>query len=152
MDVQAFVNSCVHCWATTDGIRVPRPFGPVVHGSTPNDVLQFDYMEFSLGSTGEKYVLLFRDDHSGYCLLFPFADTNAKNAAHAIIDWCAAPGVPSELISDGPAHFRNENVHLVTKALQPPSSLRFHIAPSAMVLLRVLDEKYSAMHAPSFPY
>lgn len=40
-----------------------RPYGPAVHGTVPNDLLQFDYIEVALAATGEKYVLMLREDH-----------------------------------------------------------------------------------------
>lgn len=128
-DVKSFTRSCLHCLSTTGGTMVPRPFGPAVHGVKPNDLLQFDYLELGAGSTGQKYVLLLRDDHSGYCWLFPFGNTNAENAAHAIVDWCASFGVPAGLISDGPTHFRNETVRLVTKALRTPHHFTLPYCP-----------------------
>ena len=63
---------------------------------------------------------MLRDDHSDYKWFFPFSDTLAENAAIAIIDWCAAFGVPNGLMSDGPTHFRNETVRLVCKGLKVP--------------------------------
>lgn len=97
---------------------MPRPFGPAVHGTGPNDLLQFDYIEIGSASTGEKYVLMLRDDHSSYCWFFAFRDTLAENAARAVVDWCAAFGVPAGLMSDGPTHFKNETLRLVCKGLR----------------------------------
>ena len=88
-----------HCLSTQGGEKVPRPFGPAVHGTAPNDLVQFDYIEIGPSNTGEKYVLMVRDDHSDYKWFFPFANTNAENAAIAIIDWCAAFTVPKSLMS-----------------------------------------------------
>jgi transposase InsO family protein len=63
---------------------------------------------------------MLRDDHSDYKWFFAFADTPAENAARAIIDWCAAFGVPNGLMSDGPTHFKNEAIRLFTKGLKTP--------------------------------
>ena len=65
---------------------------------------------------------MLRDDHSGYCWLFAFPDTIAENAATAIIAWSAAFGAPSGLMSEGPTHFRNETMRLISKGL----SIRHH--------------------------
>lgn len=67
-----------------------RPFGPAVHGTTRNHLLQLDYILITAAATGEKYVLMLRDDHSNYRWFFAFADTSAENPAHAIIDCSAA--------------------------------------------------------------
>lgn len=99
-DFQSFVRSCLQCLSTIGRTRVPRPFCPAVHSVKPDDLLQDDYLELGPGSTGQQYVLILSDDHSGYCWLFPFTNTNAENAAHVIVDWCAAFGIPGSLISD----------------------------------------------------
>lgn len=129
VDIDMFVKSCIHCLSTTGGRRVPRPFGPAVHGTRPNDLLQFDYLEIAPASNGDKYILMLRDDHSSYCWLFAFADMVAGNAARAIIDWCAALGVPNGLMSDGPTHFKNETVRLVAKGLRVPHHFTLPYTP-----------------------
>lgn len=106
-DVRSFVRACIHCLSTTGGRKVPRPLGPVVHGKKPSELLQFDYFEIGLSWTGEKYVLLLRDKHFDYKWMFAFSDTATANAAQAIINCCAAFGVPNSLMFDEPTHFRN---------------------------------------------
>lgn len=128
-DILVFVRSCIHCLSTTGGGKTPRPYGPAVHGTCPNDLLQFDYITLTPAASGELYVLMLRDDHSNYCWFFPFPDTSAENAARAIIDWCAAFGVPHGLMSDGPTHFRNETLRLVAKGLRVPHHFTLPYAP-----------------------
>lgn len=77
-------------------------------------------MELGTSSTGDRYVLVLRDDHSNYYWLFPFPDTNAEYAARALVDWCAAFGVPEGFMSDSSTHFKNEVVRLVTRSLRTP--------------------------------
>lgn len=108
---------------------MPRPFGPSVHGTSPNALLQFYYIEIAPSATGEKYVLMMRDDHSNYCWLFAFPDTSAENAARAIIDWSAAFNVPKGLMSDGPTHFKNETIRLVCKGLRVPHHFTLPYSP-----------------------
>jgi transposase InsO family protein len=128
-DVRSFVRACIHCLSTVGGGKIPRPYGPSVHGTSPNDLLQFDYIEIGPGHKGEKYVLMLRDDHSSYAWFFPFAETSAENAAIALIDWCAAFGVPQGLMSDGPTHFRNETLRLLAKGLKTPHHFTLPYSP-----------------------
>ena len=65
-DVRSFVRACIHCLSTVGGGRVPRPFGPSVHGTAPNDLPQFDYIELGPSTDGCKYFLMRRDYHSDY--------------------------------------------------------------------------------------
>jgi len=88
-DVGTFVKRCIHCISTLKGKRVPRPFGPAVHGTFANDLVQFDYLEIAPGRDGVKYILMLRDDFSSYCWLFPCANANSENAAEALLEWCS---------------------------------------------------------------
>ena len=128
-DVRLFVRSCIHCLSTLGGEKIPRPFGPAVHGTKPNDLLQFDYIELGPSNNGDKYVLMMRDDHSDFKLFYCFPNTNAENAATAIVEWCSLFGVPNALMSDGPTHFRNETVRLVAKALKTPHHFTLPYCP-----------------------
>lgn len=117
-DIHLFTKSCIHCLSTTGGETVPRPFGPAFHGTKPNDLVQFDYIELGKSTTGEKHVLMLRDDHSGYCWFYPSVDQTAQSTANALLDWCAAFGPQhSAFMSDGPTHFKNETIRLLTKGL-----------------------------------
>lgn len=127
-DTQAFVRACIHCISTVRREKIPRPFGPAVHGTKPNDLLQLDYIELGPTERGHNYVLMLRDDHSDYKLFIAFPTTNSENAA-AIIEWCAAFRVPNGLMSDGPTHFKNEVVCLVTKGLKVPHHFTLPYCP-----------------------
>lgn len=63
--------------------------------------------------SGEKYILMLCDDHSGYSQLYPAETTSADTDTNGIIDWSAAFGVPEGTMFDGPSHFENETLQLV---------------------------------------
>ena len=54
-----------------------RPFGPALFGTKPNDLAQFDYIDLGISRTGDKYVLLLRDNYSGYSWLYPASTTDS---------------------------------------------------------------------------
>lgn len=112
-----------------EGGKVPRPFGPAVHRTSANDLLQFDYIGIAKAHSGEKYVLILRDDHSNYCWLYACPETSAEHAARAIKDWSAAFGVPNQQMSDGPTHFTNEVLGLVAKGLRVPHHFTLPYSP-----------------------
>lgn len=97
-DVGLFVTSCIHCLSTTSGTTVQSPFGHTLHGTKPNSLLQFDYIELGVGATGDKYILLFLEDHSGYSWMYPSVTKSAETASNSILDWCAAFGAPTKLM------------------------------------------------------
>lgn len=72
---------------------------------------------------------MLRDDHSDCKWLFAFPNTNSENAATSIFEWCAAFGVPNGLMSEGPTHFKNEVVRLVTKGLKIPHHFTLPYCP-----------------------
>ena len=57
-----------------------------MYGTKPNDFLKFEYIELGQSNSGEKYLLMLREDHSDNKLFCSFPATDAENAAHAIID------------------------------------------------------------------
>lgn len=65
LDICIFMRACIHSLRTTREEKVLRPYGPSVIGSTPNAMVQFDYIKMSPRRTGKKYVLLLKDDHLG---------------------------------------------------------------------------------------
>ncbi|KAJ0408845.1 hypothetical protein P43SY_000741 [Pythium insidiosum] len=42
-DVNKFVYGCLHCKISSGRVE-PRPFGPALHGTKPNEVIHFDYL------------------------------------------------------------------------------------------------------------
>lgn len=68
-------------------------------------------------STGDKYILLLKDDHYGYCWLYHSPSTSSDQAAHALLDWCAAFSIPTTFMSDVLTNFKNETIRLLTKIL-----------------------------------
>lgn len=117
-----FLCACLHTLSLNSwgGEKMPPPFGPAVHGTRPNDLLQFDYIDLGDSKNGDKYVQLLRDDRSDCKRFYCLPDTGAENAATAVIEWCSIFGVPKMLMSDGPTHFKNETLQLVWKGLKVP--------------------------------
>ncbi len=129
VDVQTFVRNCIHCLSTNGGAKVPRPFGPTCHGTKPNDLIQFDYIEMGPSRVGHKYILMIRDDFSSYLWLFPFENANSENSASAILEWATTFTIPKGFMSDGGAHFQNETVRLVSKGLRSPHHFTLPYTP-----------------------
>lgn len=98
-----FCSFSVENW----GERGPRPSGPIVHGTAPNNLAQFDIVEIAQERTGENYVFWLRNDNFDQKRFYAFTDIAADSAAQVIIDWCAAIGVPKMLMFNGPTHFKN---------------------------------------------
>lgn len=59
-----------------------------------------------------------RDDHYGDMWLYPTSGADAKQAVLALLDWCAAFGIPKQVISGWPTYFQNESIRLLIKELK----------------------------------
>lgn len=55
-----------------EGGKIPRPFGPSVHGTKLKDLLQLAFVEIGPCTNGGKYVLMLRNSHSDYKWFFPY--------------------------------------------------------------------------------
>lgn len=82
---------------------------------------------------------MLRDNHSDYKWICAFPDTFAYNAAHVIIDWCAAFGIPKMVMFDGPTHFKNETVRLIGKNLKVPHDFTLPYSPWSNGAVERLD-------------
>lgn len=145
VDARTSMRSNSHCLSTTGGEKVPRPFGPSVHGDAPNDRLQFYYTGIAPSWTLDLYAPMLRDDRSDYKLFCTFAEISADSAVHAIIDCCSVFGVPKRDMSGGPTHIRNETFRLVRKNLNVP----YRFTLGAITPSINLAKQYSAVFARS---
>lgn len=75
---------------------------------------------------GYKYVLVFKDDHSGYVWLTPTKNTTSETVADILIRWFATFGVINQWVSDSCSHFKNKLVRILMEKTN--SSHHFSLA------------------------
>jgi Integrase core domain len=118
-DVKVFVQNCLHCVATIPEDKVPRPLGTQLHATKPNEILHFDFLYIGLSTDGKyQYLLLLKDDLSGYLWLVPCRTVDAAATVDAVMRWFAVFDVVLLWISDRGGHFKNEVVQRVQKELK----------------------------------
>jgi Integrase zinc binding domain len=89
-DVKVFVQNCLHCVATIPGDKVPRPLGTRLHAIKPNDILHFDFLYIGLSRYRRyQYILLLKDDLSGYIWLVPCHMADTPATVDALMRWFA---------------------------------------------------------------
>lgn len=130
--------------------KVPCSLRPAVHGAAINNLPQFDEVDISHAALGERYVLMLFDDHSNYCWLFAFPETSAENADCAIIYFYAAFGVPKGLMSDGPTHFKNYTLFLVSRGLLTPHHFTLPCIPWSNGAVERLGRSFFVYFVPSY--
>jgi Integrase zinc binding domain len=93
-DVEVFVQNCLYCVATIPGDKVPRPLGRQLHATKSKEILHFDFLYIELSRDGKyQYLLLLKDDLSGYLWLVPCRTANAAATVDALMRWFAVFGV-----------------------------------------------------------
>ena len=117
-EVSKFVKSCPHCMTMESGEMIPRPLGHTLHADKPNELIHFDYCYMGNSESGNAYVLILKDDLSGYVWLKPCEAANAESASKILIEWAAAFGVPMAWMSDQGSHFKNKVVSELSKKLR----------------------------------
>jgi Integrase core domain/Integrase zinc binding domain len=118
-DFKVFAQNCLHCVATIPEDKVPRPLGTQLHATKPNEILHFDFLSIGLSRNGKyQYLLLLKDDSSGYPWLLPCRTADAAATVNALMRWFAVFGVVLLWISDRGSHFKNEVVQRVQKKLK----------------------------------
>ncbi|CAM9641680.1 unnamed protein product, partial [Sphacelaria rigidula] len=126
--VREFVRQCLHCADSRGGDLVARPLGETVHGTTPNEVVYFDFLYVGesgpLASqdlsedAGFRYILVIMDDLSNFVALEPVAVCTAESTAASLLNWCKTLGVPRVWVSDTATHFKNAILARLREALR----------------------------------
>lgn len=120
-DVEEFCAECLNCLKRKSGRTVPRPWASRDHPSVRNEVISIDFMYVQAVKKGchhnYKYILVIKDDYSGFCELEVCEAANHEVAVGALAKWCARYGIPKVVRSDGGSHFVNNVVEMLTKRL-----------------------------------
>ncbi|CAM9844330.1 unnamed protein product, partial [Sphacelaria rigidula] len=105
----------------------PRPLGETVHGTTPNEVVHFDFL--CVGESGPlasqglsedagfPYILVIMDDLSNFVALEPVAVCTAESPAASLLNWCKSLRVPRVWVSDTDRHFKKAILARLREAL-----------------------------------
>jgi Integrase core domain len=118
-DVKISVQNYLHSVATIPGDKVPRPLGTQLHAIKPNEILHLDFLYLGLSRDGKyQYLLLLKDDLSGYLWLVPCRTADAASTIDTLMRWFAVVGVVLLWISERGSHFKNEVVRRVQKELK----------------------------------
>lgn len=99
-DIQNFVDECLLCLLPKSGSKVSRPLSTTLHAIRPSEILHFDYMFIGSSDAGDMYVLVLKDDLSGYCSLAPSIGATAEQAAEVPARWIRTFPVPQFLVSN----------------------------------------------------
>jgi hypothetical protein len=92
---------------------------------------------------GSKYVLVIKDDLSGFVQLHPSKTADAVATAKALMAWFTTFGYVETWVPDGGFHFKNEVFEKVRKMI----GAHHHITTA----YSLLDERHSRSRKPPSP-
>ncbi len=64
--IKAFAQSCVLCTLSASSSKVPCPLGQQIHATRVSELLHFHFFSIGESRTGHEYVLILKDNFSGY--------------------------------------------------------------------------------------
>nr|CCA21802.1 AlNc14C134G7048 [Albugo laibachii Nc14] len=87
----------------------PRPFGESLqHATRPNELIHFDYLAMPASEDNYRYILILKDDMSGYVELILCSTASADNVQRALLEWFKRPGIVKTWVSDRGSHFKHQ--------------------------------------------
>eukprot|EP00737_Agarophyton_chilense_P000533 gb/GEZJ01000595.1/.p1 GENE.gb/GEZJ01000595.1/~~gb/GEZJ01000595.1/.p1 ORF type:complete len:370 (-),score=37.03 gb/GEZJ01000595.1/:420-1529(-) len=72
----------------------------------------------SRGDHGQLYVLIVKDDLSGYVWLKATSEAEAETTTAVLLDWFSSFGIPKSWVSDKGSYFKNKLMNLIADALK----------------------------------
>ncbi|CAM9575818.1 unnamed protein product, partial [Sphacelaria rigidula] len=116
------------CADSRAGDVVPRPLGETGHGTTPNEVVYFDFLYVGesgplasqglSADAGFRCILVIMDDLSNFVALEPVAVCTAESTAASLLNWCKTLGVPRVWVRYTATHFKNAILARLREALR----------------------------------
>ena len=133
-DVKAFIQACALCLPTSGG-KVPVPLASTFHTNICNRLLHLDFLFMAAprerSEHGFRYVLVVKDDASGYVWLRPTKTCDARSVVEVLLEWCSVFGVFEMLNSDGGSHFTATVIGGLTERLAAAHHIVTPYAPFA---------------------
>ena len=117
-DVHNFTQLCLSCRVTRQGKVIRRPPLRTRHVLERMKLLHFDFVLIGdSSSSGNRYVLVMKDDFTCFTLLYPCKEQLASTAAQGLLWWFSTFGTVQQWQSDQGGHFVNEVIKSLAKTL-----------------------------------
>ena len=116
-DIKAFVQGCLVCLLSSSGEKVRRPLGSQIHAEKVGELLHFDYLYIGESSNNKQYILILKDDFSGYCFLRACEKADAETTAEVLMEYFTTFVPVLSWFSDQGTHFKNEVIEILANSL-----------------------------------
>lgn len=120
-----FVQSFIHCVIDQSGTQTPRPLETSLHGQCRNEELHVDFLYMDTLDTNLMYIMIIRDDLTGYTCLCPSASGDSNTATQAVSKCISALGIMLWMLT-------NRAVHIMTSLMIRPTEeahIRHYLNP-----------------------
>ena len=143
-DIDLFCKNCLHCRVSGDSM-IPRPLGEAIHGSKRGEVLHYDYLNVGPSSDEYehvyKYVLVIKDDFSGFVELVPCSNADSSHVVKALLYWYSRYGVSTMHVSDQGSHFKNNVVAELNRLMQTRHHFTHAYTPFANGTVEIVNKE-----------
>jgi transposase InsO family protein len=140
-DVKNFCRLCLHCSVADPRKVIPRPLGEQMHASTRNQILHYDFMHVGISDSGSTYLLVIKDDFSGFVDLVPCDSPTGDVVVNALLRWYGLFGVSLVHVSDQGTHFKNSVVSELNRRLTTKHHFTLPYAPWSNGTVEVVNKE-----------
>jgi hypothetical protein len=140
-DIQKFCRECLHCAVADAREIIPRPLGSQMHAQNRNEILHYDFIKIGPSNEGSIYLLVIKDDFSGYILLWPSKTADADTVVSALLHWYSLFGIATCHISDQGSHFKNQVVQELNRRMSSKHHFTLPYAPWSNGTVEVVNRE-----------
>lgn len=115
-DVKAFTQDCLVCLLSAGGIKFPRPLGQRINADRVSELIHFDFLYIGESKSNHEYILMLKDDFSGYVFLRACQSADAETAASTLLEYFTTFVPVLQWISDQGPHFANKVMELLASS------------------------------------
>lgn len=112
-DFKELITGCIHCLTSRTHDNARSSLSSTAHSSYLNQQLQFDYLHIGIGIQVLKFLIVLKDDFSGYSWISPNIASIAEHVSNCIANWIDTFYVMAVCRSNQGAHFRNDVINLL---------------------------------------
>lgn len=103
-----FVVDSIHCLMAKPDLKISRPLVTTFHATSPSDGVQFDYLNVKPVSWRNRFILVVKDDLTGYVSLRKAESSDAASAASVLASWIRMFSAINVWVSDQGSHYEEK--------------------------------------------
>lgn len=104
-DVKAFTQGCLIWPFSAGGSKVPCPLGQQMHAERVSELPLFDYLKIEKSENGQQYILILKDDFSGFVFFRACTNTDGETTANTFLEYFTTFVPVLQWFSDQGPHF-----------------------------------------------